>query len=454
MTTTHNRTTARLTMPGMIHKSYKVMLKIISPKWIKSDAKIPLRILQNAKGVAFITVVKAGFVWSGTLGSGIVLARLPDGSWSGPSSIGVGGMGWGALIGASVTDSVIILNNDLAVAAFAGHGQIKFGGNLSIAAGPIGREADGSAHAGDGGIAACYSYSHSRGLFAGVSLQGAIMVTRDSDNARFYGHAVRASDVLKGLVDPPDFEDLKRLHDCLNVVRKSKTDSYSYRDDGMTSFRDSGAVSFHAHPQNASSRPNWAAPQNNQRGKYDEDEDDDAEEREADAANARFRGGWNMEEDQDSFANAFSSQVAVRPSAPPPPSSPSYADSALPPGWVQVAADSVQGEPYYWNEGTGVTQWERPAALPPPPPPRSTAAPILPPLPPRTSSLRQHSSSAGPAVPVAALPPALPPRTLASASGSFKRAGAAPPALPPRTFSAQPQAQAAAKPVNPFDAFD
>ena len=92
---TSNRTTARLTMPGQIHKAYKVMLKIISPKWVKADAKIPLRILQNAKGVAFITVVKAGFLWSGTLGSGIVLARLPDGTWSGPSSIGVGGMGWG-----------------------------------------------------------------------------------------------------------------------------------------------------------------------------------------------------------------------------------------------------------------------------------------------------------------------------------------------------------------------
>ena len=71
------------------------MLKLIHPKYVSQDQRIPLKILKNAKGVAFITVLKAGFVWSGTVGSGIVVAKLPDGSWSGPSSIGVGGLGWG-----------------------------------------------------------------------------------------------------------------------------------------------------------------------------------------------------------------------------------------------------------------------------------------------------------------------------------------------------------------------
>ena len=56
-----------------------------------------------------------------------VLFRLPNGEWSGPSSIAVGGVGWGAQIGATFTDSVIILNTDEAVKAFSGKGQVKLG---------------------------------------------------------------------------------------------------------------------------------------------------------------------------------------------------------------------------------------------------------------------------------------------------------------------------------------
>jgi len=424
---------ARLTMPGQIHKAYKVMLKLINPKFVKADAKIPLKILQNAKGVAFITVVKAGFVWSGTLGSGIVVARLPNGSWSGPSSIGVGGMGWGALIGASVTDSVIILNNDLAVAAFSGHGQIKLGGNLSIAAGPVGREADGSAHVGDGGVAACYSYSHSRGLFAGVSLQGAIMVTRDSDNTRFYGHAVKATEILRGLVEPPEFEDLKRLYDCLNVVRSARaatesSASMGYQDP-TTTFRDAQNISFAAPQQakqlggpgiNSQAMPSWMARE------IDNDDDDD---KGAQAATQRF-GGWQQpSESEDAFAGAFSASTSssagnssaaaqqggalppgwaevvnpdggppyywheakglttwdrpapqVRQPAPLPPPMPSAVPNALPPGWMQVTDPT--GAPYYWHEKLNKTQWERPLDTPPPS------------LPPRGSSVRTTSSSA------------------------------------------------------------
>lgn len=81
-------------MPGQIHKAYKVLLKLLNPTLIKNDQGIPLSIIRKAKGIAFITVIKAGFVFSGTLGSGIVIVKNPDGTWSGPSSLGVAGMGW------------------------------------------------------------------------------------------------------------------------------------------------------------------------------------------------------------------------------------------------------------------------------------------------------------------------------------------------------------------------
>lgn len=92
----------------------------------------------SCTGLAVFRVIKAGFVFSGKAGSGIVIARLPDGSWSAPSCIGTGGLGWGLQVGADVSDFVIVLNSDEAVRAFSKGGNVTIGGNLSATAGPIG----------------------------------------------------------------------------------------------------------------------------------------------------------------------------------------------------------------------------------------------------------------------------------------------------------------------------
>ena len=95
------------------------------------DNIIPADILSKAQGLAIFTVVKAGFLFSGRAGSGIVVARLEDGSWSAPSAIGTGGMGFGGQIGAEITDFVVVLNNKMAVRSFATGGNVTLGGNLS-----------------------------------------------------------------------------------------------------------------------------------------------------------------------------------------------------------------------------------------------------------------------------------------------------------------------------------
>lgn len=94
--------------------------------------------LQNAKGLAVFSVIKAGFLWSGKAGSGVVVARLPDGSWSAPSCIATGGMGFGLQIGADISDFVVVMNSEDAVRSFAQAGNLTIGGNLSAAVGPIG----------------------------------------------------------------------------------------------------------------------------------------------------------------------------------------------------------------------------------------------------------------------------------------------------------------------------
>src|SRR5438552_3130880 len=130
------------------------------------EKAIPRDVLRNAKGLAIMTVVKAGFIFSGKGGKGVVVARTGHG-WSGPSFIATGGAGWGAQIGAEVTDFVFVLNNNAAVRAFSKGGNVTLGADASVAAGPMGRDA----HVAVAPTAAIYDYSRSKGLCAGISLE-------------------------------------------------------------------------------------------------------------------------------------------------------------------------------------------------------------------------------------------------------------------------------------------
>ena len=169
---------------------------------------IPSRILRHARGLAIISVVKAGFIFSGKAGDGVVVARTAHG-WSGPSFIGTGGAGWGLQIGAEVTDFVIVLNNDAAVRAFSKGGNVTLGADASVAAGPVGRAAEADVTP----KAAVYTYSKSKGLFVGVSLEGAVLGTRKGANDRYYGRSVTAYDILHARVAAP--AGSARLHNAL-----------------------------------------------------------------------------------------------------------------------------------------------------------------------------------------------------------------------------------------------
>ena len=162
------------------------------------ESAIPEVIMREARGLAILTLTKAGFVFSGRGGSGIVVARTEKG-WSGPSAIGAGGMGFGFQAGAQVSELVIVLNTPDAVVAFAKGGNVTLGGAMSLATGPVGRDLEGSMAVG----AVMYTYSRSQGLFAGVSLEGTVVYTRDEANAEFYGKPVQAKEILSGSVAPP-----------------------------------------------------------------------------------------------------------------------------------------------------------------------------------------------------------------------------------------------------------
>ncbi|KAF9888586.1 hypothetical protein FE257_008518 [Aspergillus nanangensis] len=156
--------------------------------------------------------LRTGFLGSARFGSGILVARLPDGSWSAPSAIATLGGGFGGQVGFELTDFVFILNDAKAVRTFSQAGSLTLGGNLSIALGPVGRNAEIATGASSKGVASMFTYSRTKGLFGGLSLEGSVLVERRSANRKLYERKITATQLLNGeLPPPPEAESLMRL---------------------------------------------------------------------------------------------------------------------------------------------------------------------------------------------------------------------------------------------------
>lgn len=203
-------------MEDEISKAARIIQTLTAERPLNPDAVVPKAILRQAKGLAFIRIAKIGLMVSVQGGTGIVVARLGESlsSWSAPCAVGTGGLGWGFQIGAEVSDIVIVLNTHEAVEAFASGNQVSLGGNVGIAVGPVGRNGALAAnvHGGKlatGGVdmpvnaAPCFSYSHAKGLFFGISLEGAVIKPRDDVNSKFYQRPISAREILSGMMEPP-----------------------------------------------------------------------------------------------------------------------------------------------------------------------------------------------------------------------------------------------------------
>jgi lipid-binding SYLF domain-containing protein len=160
------------------------------------DASIPNSLIENAWGIAVIPhVVKGAFGVGGHWGKGLVARRLEDGSWSAPAYVQMGGASYGFQIGVEATDLVLVFTDKAGLEALLDD-KLKLGGNASIAAGPVGRRAEAGTNVTlDSAI---YSYSRSKGLFAGVSLDGAIVDLDEDANHKVYGKDATAKTILSG----------------------------------------------------------------------------------------------------------------------------------------------------------------------------------------------------------------------------------------------------------------
>lgn len=173
---------------------------------------IPLGLMSNAQAIAIIPdVLKLGFVIGGRRGHGIVVVRNPDGSWSNPVFITLTGGSIGYQIGVQATDVILVFRSRKSVDGVLS-GEFTLGADAAVAAGPVGRQA--AAGTDIQLKAEIYSYSRSRGLFLGVSLDGSVIQIDSSSNAAYYAAlGITHYDVLAGRVgqSPAEVAFLKDL---------------------------------------------------------------------------------------------------------------------------------------------------------------------------------------------------------------------------------------------------
>ncbi|HVB34366.1 MAG TPA: lipid-binding SYLF domain-containing protein [Patescibacteria group bacterium] len=159
------------------------------------DNGIPSELLENAVCVGIIpSELKVAFGFGGTYGRGVLVCRRDgNGVWGAPSMFTVGGGSFGFQIGGKATDVVFIVMNADGARKLV-QDSVKLGAEASAAAGPVGRSAQGATdvqlHA------EILSYSRSQGLFAGVSLSGAVLKQDEADNHKLYGRNVTAKQIL------------------------------------------------------------------------------------------------------------------------------------------------------------------------------------------------------------------------------------------------------------------
>lgn len=157
---------------------------------------IPHELLQLSEGIIIVPgMINAGFVLGGKRGKGIAMVKNEDGSWSDPAFITLTGGSIGFQIGVQSVDLVLIFKHRSTLMNI-GKGTFTLGGDISATAGPVGRS--GSASTDYKMEAEVYSYSKSKGLFAGISLNGSSIHVDDKANASFYGEATDASDIFEG----------------------------------------------------------------------------------------------------------------------------------------------------------------------------------------------------------------------------------------------------------------
>jgi lipid-binding SYLF domain-containing protein len=167
--------------------SFESLLRDPNMTWFRDH-------LKDAKGILIVPqLLKAAFFVGGSGGSGVLLARdEKTGKWSEPAFYTLGSGSFGLQFGAEASEVVLLIMTQRGVEALL-TSTLKLGGDVSVAIGPVGGGVQGATANLSADI---LSFARSKGLFAGISLEGAVVATRDDWNNAYYGKAVRPLDIL------------------------------------------------------------------------------------------------------------------------------------------------------------------------------------------------------------------------------------------------------------------
>jgi len=165
------------------------------------DLQIPDQLLSRAEGMVILPAnVKVGLIFGARFGNGVLLVRNANGEWSNPVFVTTGGGSWGFQAGGQVADIVLVLTTRRSIEGIT-DGKLTLGADASVAAGPVGRTAMASTSLTfDSEV---YAYSRSKGLFAGISLEGNGIFIGRKANRRFYDGEDSATAILAQTSAPP-----------------------------------------------------------------------------------------------------------------------------------------------------------------------------------------------------------------------------------------------------------
>jgi lipid-binding SYLF domain-containing protein len=205
--------TALLSAAGEADKRLDAAAVVLQEIMGTSDKAIPQELLSKAHCAAIIPgVKKGGFIIGARFGKGAILCRGAAGKgWTGPSTVRIEGGSIGLQIGGSETDFVLLVMNEKGKDKLLAS-KFTLGGDAAVAGGPVGRSAQAQTDAQM--RAEILSYSRSRGVFAGVSLEGATLRPDHDDNKEIYGQEVEPKRILNGEISPP--ASAQKLIDTLN----------------------------------------------------------------------------------------------------------------------------------------------------------------------------------------------------------------------------------------------
>jgi len=211
----------RITMEGILKQARESFEYFLTSKTIPIEQRINDKLMRDAYGIIFLTEVKVGALAGGKIGTGIIIARIEDqeDEWSAPIAIGTGGLSFGFQAGVSKVDHIIILPSPNHLKTFLGKGQLQIKGNAELAVAKYGRDANvgvGVNNKGDAAPIISYSFG-AKGLYGGVSIDGAVLIPRKSCNADFYGKHVELNEIITGKIEAPSLnDDYKRIVELLD----------------------------------------------------------------------------------------------------------------------------------------------------------------------------------------------------------------------------------------------